>query len=101
MHVLLKIGGPRCVTYFRKSRDVWQSVTEGGSQNWSKIAQRTLWTAPSERCHCGLHNCRSSKQLRLIVSQLNANNTGHGASYVNSLFIYPGVICYVGDMWVI
>ena len=26
---LLKIGGPRCVTYFGGSRDVWQSVTRG------------------------------------------------------------------------
>ena len=38
-----------------------------------------------------------------IVCQLEVNNrpTGHGASYVNSLFIYPGVSCYVGDKWVI
>ena len=39
-------GGPRCVTYFRGSRDVWQSVTGGGGKNWPKIAWRTLWTAP-------------------------------------------------------
>jgi len=42
MHVLLKIGGPRCVTYLRGSRDVWQ----GGGQNWFKIAWHTLWTVP-------------------------------------------------------
>jgi len=41
---LLKIGGPRCVTYFWGSRDVWQSVT-GRGQHWPKIAWRTLWTA--------------------------------------------------------
>ena len=29
------------------------------------------------------------------MSQLQVNNTGHGAYYVNSLFIYPGVSCYV------
>ena len=32
--------------------------------------------------------------------QNKVNNTGYGASYANSLFIYPGVICYVGDKWV-
>jgi len=35
------------------------------------------------------------------MSQLKVDNTGHGASYVNSLFIYPRVSCYVGDKWVI
>ena len=37
------------------------------------------------------------------MSQLKVNSTGHGASYVpvNSLFIYPGVNCYVGVRWVI
>ena len=35
------------------------------------------------------------------MSQLKVNNTGHGASYVNSLFMYPGVSCYVDDKWVI
>jgi len=32
------------------SRDVWQSVTGGGGQNWPKIAWRTLWTAPVGLC---------------------------------------------------
>ena len=43
-----KDGGPRCVTYFWGSWDVWQSVTEGGGRNWPTIWWRTLWTAP--RC---------------------------------------------------
>src|SRR6218665_1830829 len=41
-------GSQRCVTYFGGSRDVRQSVTEGGGQNWPKIARRTLWTAPKK-----------------------------------------------------
>jgi len=32
---------------FWGSRDVWQSVTGGGGQNWPKIALRTLWTKMS------------------------------------------------------
>jgi len=43
MHALLKIGSPRCVTYFG---GVPRCVTGGGGQNWSKIAWCTLWTAP-------------------------------------------------------
>jgi len=40
-------GVPRCVTYFKGGpQDVWQSVTGEGGKNWSKIAWRTLWTAP-------------------------------------------------------
>ena len=39
-------GSEVCNVLFGGSRDVWQSVTEGGGQNWPKIALCTLWTAP-------------------------------------------------------
>jgi len=50
--VLLKIGGPRCVTYLRGSRDVWKSVTGEGGQNWFKIAWHALWTATQLALFC-------------------------------------------------
>ena len=34
-----RVGGPRCVTYFRGSRDVWQSVTGGVG---SKLAKNSV-----------------------------------------------------------
>jgi len=44
---LIKMGGPRGVTYFGGSLDVWQSVTRGrGLKIGKKITWRTLWTAP-------------------------------------------------------
>src|SRR6218665_4121737 len=50
MHVLLKVGVPRCVTYFRGPRFVTKCDREERGQNWSKIAWRTLSTAPA--CIC-------------------------------------------------
>ena len=43
---LLKIGGRDLWCTFGRYRDVWQSVTGGGGQNWQKIVWLTLWTAP-------------------------------------------------------
>ena len=39
-------GSEICDVLSEGSRDVWQSVTGGGGQNWPNIAWRTLWTAP-------------------------------------------------------
>jgi len=69
------MDGPRCVTYnvLLGSWDVWQSVTEGGGQNWPKIAWRTLWTAPK----CKL-TFPTSKMLN--VKQWRAEGGADGAT---------------------
>ena len=48
---LLKMGGPRCVTYFWRGvpRCVTKCDMDEGGQNWTKIAWRTLWTASQLR----------------------------------------------------
>jgi len=41
-------GVPRCVMYFKGGSEMCDKVWQGeGSQNWSKIAWHTLWTAPN------------------------------------------------------
>jgi len=53
---LLKIGGPKCVTYFCGAPGMCDKVWQrGGSQNWPKITWRTLWTAPTRFRLTGTH----------------------------------------------
>jgi len=42
-------GSEMCDVRFWWSRDVWQSVTEGGGQNWPKIAWRAPWLVSALR----------------------------------------------------
>jgi len=48
MHVLPKIGGSRCVTYFTGIPRSVSKCDRGGSQNWSKTESRILWTVPNK-----------------------------------------------------
>ena len=63
-------------------------VTRANPNSWKTHVVRKRWDI-------GLLQALS---LRIMMMMMN---TVHGASYVNSLFIYPGVSCYVGDKWVI
>src|SRR6218665_1349151 len=50
--VLLKIGGPRCVTYFRGgSREVRQSVTGGRGSNLVKNSVTYFMDGPTSQFH--------------------------------------------------
>jgi len=67
---LLKIGGggSRCVTYFRGVPG-FVTKCDRGSQNWPKIAWRTLWTAPYQPSWRHLLNLRGQQGMNWLISK--------------------------------
>jgi len=94
MHVLLKkLGGSvMCDVLYgvpEMCDNVWQCVTGEGVQNWSKIAWRTLWTAPN--CLC-LYLCKvKGKGIWILYRDRMAStlswSSDRGATEVLSLFL--------------